>query len=187
MNLLHSWICRSTNWRRTVEEQILPWTLEGIDLQGEVLEIGPGYGATTEVLRRRVRHLTCVEVDARLAERLRRRMAGGNLTVLCQDAARMQLPAAAFDAAVCFTMLHHVPSAELQDRVLAEVARVLRPGGVFAGRDSRDSRRFRLLHLFDTLTVVDPQSLPERLRAAGFTGERVDVVPGSFRFRAWRP
>jgi SAM-dependent methyltransferase len=183
MNLVHGWLCNSAGWRRKVEEQVLPWALEGVELRGEVLEIGPGYGATTDVLQARVGRLTCVEVDARLAERLRRR-APGNVTVLCQDATRMTLPDAAFDAALCFTMLHHVPSAELQDRLLAEVARVLRPGGIFAGRDSRYSRRFGLLHLFDTMTVVEPRGFPERLRAAGFCEARVDVAPGAFRFRA---
>jgi ubiquinone/menaquinone biosynthesis C-methylase UbiE len=53
----------------------------------------------------------------------------------------VRLPDAAFDGVVCFTMLHHVPSALLQYRLLAEVARVLRPGGVFAGTGSRSSRK----------------------------------------------
>jgi SAM-dependent methyltransferase len=96
----------------------------------------------------------------------------------------MSFPAASFDGAVCFTMLHHVPSMALQDRLLAEVARVLRPGGVFAGTDSRESRPFRLLHVFDTLTVVDPATFPDRLRAAGFDDVQVDLNRSAFRFRA---
>ncbi len=187
MNLIHAWICNSAGWRRKVAQEVLPWTLEGIELGGELLEIGPGYGATTELLCTRASHLTCVELDERLAERLRHRTAGRNVTVLCQDAIHMRLPDAAFDGVLCFTMLHHVPSAALQDRMLAEVARVLRPGGTFAGRDSRYSLRFRLLHLFDTMTVVDPEGFPERLRAAGFTGVQIDTAPGAFRFRARKP
>jgi ubiquinone/menaquinone biosynthesis C-methylase UbiE len=89
----------------------------------------------------------------------------------------------AFDGVVCFTMLHHVPSAALQDQLLAEVARVLRPGGTFAGTDSRYSRFFGLLHLFDTMVVVEPSSLSDRLRAAGFEDIQIDVAPGMFRFR----
>jgi hypothetical protein len=65
------------------------------------------------------------------------------------------------------------------------VARVLRPGGVFAGTDSLYSRSFRLLHLFDTMVVVDPCTFPERLRKAGFDDVQVDVLkPYAFRFRA---
>jgi SAM-dependent methyltransferase len=84
-------------------------------------------------------------------------------------------------------MLHHVPSPALQDRVLSEVARVLRPGGVFAGVDSRYSARFRMLHLFDTMVVVDPETFPSRLQAAGFDGVRVDANDRAFRFRARKP
>jgi len=184
MNLAHQWLCSSPRWKRKVAERVLPWTLDGVELGDEVLEIGPGYGATTDLLLGKVAHLTCVEVDERLAERLRRRTQGRNVTVLCQDATHMPLPDAAFDAAVCFTMLHHVPSAALQDRLLAEVARVLRPGGIFAGRDSRSSLSFRLLHLFDTMIPVNPYGFQERLQAAGFAEARVDVTPDQFRFRA---
>ena len=184
MNLLHRWLCSSDGWKRSVELQMLPWALEGLDLGANVLEIGPGYGATTDVLRKRVVRLTCVEVDARLAEALRKREAGGNVTVVCEDATAMPFRDGEFDSAVCFTMLHHVPSPALQDRLLAEVARVLRPGGIFAGRDSRYSRRFHLLHLFDTMVVVDPATFADRLKAAGFENAHVDVEPHAFRFRA---
>ena len=187
MNLIHRWLCRSARWKTTVEMYILPWVLEDIDLGSSVLEVGPGPGITTDLLRTRVARLTCVEIDKTFAEPLSRRMAGQNVTVLQQDATAMSLGNATFDSAVCFTMLHHVPSAALQDRLLSEVARVLRPGGIFAGTDSLYSRSFRLLHLFDTMTVVDPRTFPERLEAAGFTDVHVEVKePYAFRFRARR-
>ena len=129
MNLLHRWLCSSSRWKRTVEQFVLPWTLEGLDLGSRVLEVGPGYGAITDILRGRVAQLTCVEIDAKLAEHLRRRTLTQNVTILCEDATRMSLPDSDFDAAVCFTMLHHVSSARLQDQLLREVARTLRPGG----------------------------------------------------------
>jgi SAM-dependent methyltransferase len=185
MNFAHRWLCSSAHWKRTVAVR-LPWALEGVDLGANVLEVGPGYGATTDLLRGIAVHLTCVEVDGGLAERLRRRGLGRNVTIVHEDATAMSLPDAAFDGAVCFTMLHHVPSAALQDRLLAELARVLRPGGVFAGADSRYSRTFRLLHLFDTMVVVDPETFPQRLKAAGFEDVQVDFNPRAFRFRARR-
>ena len=67
------------------------------------------------------------------------------------------------------------------------VARVLRPGGVFAGFDAVPGLAFRLLHAFDTMVVIDPSSLPRRLADAGFTDITVDVRSRGFRFRARRP
>jgi SAM-dependent methyltransferase len=187
MNLAHRWLCNSNRWRQVVESRVVPWTLEGIDLGSEALEIGPGYGAATDQLMRRVPHLTCVEINGRMADDLRTRTAGANVTVLCEDATQSSLPADGFDSAVCFTMLHHIPSSELQERLLREVWRVLRPGGVFAGTDSQESKLFRVLHWFDTLTVVDPATFAERLAAAGFEDAQVDVNPYAFRFRARKP
>jgi SAM-dependent methyltransferase len=75
----------------------------------------------------------------------------------------------------------------LQNRLLAEAARVLRPGGIFIGIDSLGSPLFRLFHLFDTMVLVDPCTFPHRLRAAGFANPQVDVVANGFRFRAQKP
>lgn len=187
MNILHAWLCSSKRWIDTVEHHIVPWVLDEVDLGSKVLEVGPGYGAVTNVLRRRVPQLTCIEIDRPLADRLRRQQIGGNVQVVCADATAMSFPNAAFDGAVCCTMLHHVRSAGLQNQLLKEVARVLRPGGVFAGTDSLDSRMFRILHVFDTLTPVKPETFGERLRAAGFEHVQVDVNPYAFRFRARKP
>lgn len=187
MNLVHRWLCNSAPWRRAVEKRILPWALAELTLGAKVLEIGSGPGITTEVLRARVPYLTCLEIDRAYAASLSRRMAGTNVTVLCGDGAAMPLANANFDGVVCFTMLHHLPSAGLQDRLLAEAARVLRPGGIFAGVDSLSSPVFRLLHLWDTLVVVDPETFPRRLEAAGFESIQVDVDKRGFRFRARKP
>jgi SAM-dependent methyltransferase len=187
MNRFHRWYCRSSHWKRRVRERLLPWALAGVDLGDDLLEIGPGPGMTTDVLMRRVARMTAVEVDPRLAEGLERRTHGTNLLVIHADATRLPLPAASVSAVVCFTMLHHVPSPAMQDRLLAEAARVLRPGGLFAGSDSRTGSWFRLVHRGDTLVPVDPATFPRRLATAGFNGARVSLAPGAFRFHAQRP
>jgi hypothetical protein len=56
-------------------------------------------------------------------------------------------------------MLHHVPSPELQDRLFAEVCRVLRAGGTFIGTDSIDSDAVRQGHVDDVFVPVDPATL----------------------------
>ena len=67
MNLLHRLVCRSAPWGWTVERRVIPWALDGLDPGDEVLELGPGPGLTTEVLRERAARLTVVDIDPRLA------------------------------------------------------------------------------------------------------------------------
>lgn len=170
-----------------MSEAIIPWALKGLDLGKDVLEIGPGPGLTTDILRRQLDQVTSIELDSELASQLQARLQGTNVRVVEGDAAKMPFEDKSFSGAVSFTMLHHVPSAELQDRLLAEVYRVLKPGGTFAGTDSRWSAGFQLFHLFDTMVVVDPSSFAKRLEAAGFTDVKVDLAKRAFRFRAKRP
>src|SRR5512139_3554063 len=184
MNHLHRWYCSSDRWRRTVGEKLLPWVLHGAELGDDVLEIGPGAGLATDVLRARVPRLTSVEIDAPLASALQARLRGSNVRVLHGDATRLQLPDASFTGAIACTMLHHVPSPALQDRLLAEVRRVLRPGGTFVGSDSLTSALFRLVHVRDTLVPVDPHGFAARLEQAGFVEPEIRVAGRTFRFRA---
>lgn len=187
VNLLHQRYCASEKWRELMVGQILPWTLQDVDLDGPVLEIGPGPGLVTEALIRfGAADLTTLEIDQESAERLRVRY-GSRVRVETGDATAMPFPNASFAAVICCTMLHHVPTREAQDRVLAESRRVLRPGGVLAGSDSCTSLRFRLFHLFDVHNPVDPDGLPSRLAAAGFHDVFVDPIEGRFRFRAVAP
>jgi SAM-dependent methyltransferase len=185
MNIIHRWLCRSAYWRRAVEQSLLPWALEGIDLGSDVLEIGPGPGLTTDWLRQRVTHLTALEIDPRLAGALKQRLRGTNVRVIEDDATKMPFEDRSFSAVISLTMLHHVPSSALQDKLLAEARRVLRHGGVFVGIDSTPSLRFRLIHIGDTMIVVDPDTFGARLRAAGFSDPTIDGRPDRFRFRAY--
>ncbi len=101
--------------------------------------------------------LTALELEERYCRRLQREL-GDSATVIQGDATELPFPEDSFSGAVCFTMLHHVPSPELQDRLLAEVTRVLRPGGAFAGTDSLGhGLLFKTIHIGDTLVPVDPR------------------------------
>jgi SAM-dependent methyltransferase len=191
MNERHLQLCASAEWAETVRRDILPWALGGRDLGDDVLEIGPGPGMTTDVLRQTVDRLTAVEVDPRLAAALTARLVGSNVDVVHGDGANLPFGAGRFSGATSFTMLHHVPSPPLQDRLLAEVRRVLRPGGLLVGVDSVDNPEWRELHTDDTCVPVDPATLAERLQAAGFVDvevERASPEPARrFRFAARAP
>ncbi|HEX3604934.1 MAG TPA: methyltransferase domain-containing protein [Candidatus Dormibacteraeota bacterium] len=188
MNLMHRRYCRSDRWARTVGGSVIGPVLDGLDLGDDVLEVGPGPGRTTDVLRQRVPRLTSLEIDAQLAATLADRLRGTNVEVVHGDGTAMPFATGRYTAAVCFTMLHHVPTPQLQDRLLAEMCRVLRPGGLLAGSDSAGGTLlFRALHIGDTMVVVDPGAFPARLRRAGFEHVSVERTAGRVRFRGVRP
>jgi SAM-dependent methyltransferase len=168
-------VCDSPEWRAAVRDEIIPWAVCDVDLGEDVLEIGPGYGATTDVFAELLPKLTSVEIDSDLAARLQARYAGTHVDVLVGDATRMSFPEGRFSGAVCFSMLHHVPSAELQDLLFNEAARVLRPGAPIIAVDSVESDGIRAFHQGDTYQPIDPATLSARLRAAGFIDVEVRV------------
>jgi hypothetical protein len=61
MNREHLALCSSAEWAEAVQRWIIPWVLEAVDLGDDVLEVGPGPGLTTDVLRTKVTRLTAVE------------------------------------------------------------------------------------------------------------------------------
>jgi SAM-dependent methyltransferase len=183
LNRYHQRLCRSADWAAHVADTVVPRVLDGVPLGDRVLELGPGYGASTRPLAERTKSLTALESDPKLASRLRTQL-GQSVTVVDGDATDMAFGPATFTAAVCFTMLHHLPSSAAQDRLFAEVARVLVPGGVFAGTDSQPSWRFRLIHLADTCHPVDPGTLAGRLTVAGFGQVKIDTSHGAVSFVA---
>ena len=175
MNEGHEQLCSSPEWGEYLATEVLPEVLAGIDLGDRLLEIGPGFGLATDVLCTRVPHVTAIEIDPDYIARLAARFSDRNVRVVEGDATETDFPDAAFTAAASFTMLHHVPTAELQDRLFAEVARVLAPGAAFIRSDSLDSPGFRAFHAGDTCVPVDPAGLAARLSTAGFLPVRVSA------------
>jgi len=187
VNLLHRWYCRSNRWAAIARTKLVPWVLGDAGLGDDVLEIGPGPGITTAIIRQRAPRMTLLEIDPWSVRQLREKYGDGGVEVVEGDATRMPLDDGRFSAAICLTMFHHVPSAELQDALLAEAHRVLRPGGLFLGSDSTASWRFTLYHLGDTCVPVDPGGFGDRLQRAGFVDPKISKAGGSFRFRASKP
>jgi SAM-dependent methyltransferase len=193
MNERHLQICASAEWAATVQHEILPWALAGQELGDDVVEVGPGPGMTTDVLRRTVPRLTAVEVDANLAAALAQRLVGSNVDVVHADGTSLPFEDGRFSGATSFTMLHHIPSPAQQDRLLTELRRVLRPGGLLIGVDSIEGPDWLELHTGDICVPVDPATLAERLQHAGFVDVDVEVQRATpeparrFRFSARAP
>ena len=181
MNLVHRVYCRSPRWRHHLNS-LMPWATHGVPVEeATVLELGSGPGLTTDWLRERAGTLHTVEYDATDAQALSERLP--DVHVHHADATDLPLDDASFDVVVCFTMLHHLPTAERQNKLFSEARRVLRPGGVFAGSDSRWGPLFALAHIGDDLCLVAPDEMPARLQAAGFLNPTVATRRGAFRFR----
>ncbi len=124
-----------------------PWALDGINLEGYVLELGSGSGTVAEQLLARFPtiHLTATDVDPSMLDTARRRLAsfGDRVEVQQADATQLPFPDGSFDAVVSFIMLHHTLQWE---EALSEAVRVLRPGGHLTGYDLVESRPARVLH-----------------------------------------
>jgi ubiquinone/menaquinone biosynthesis C-methylase UbiE len=184
VNKAHLEYCAGPEWRDTVIRHVIPGATAGLDLGDHLLEVGPGPGLTTDVLAKMVPRMTAVELDEDLARQLRTRFDGSNVTVHEGDATAMPFADGTFSAAICLTMLHHLPTPEDQDRLFAELNRVVQSGGYVIANDSLDSPEFRQFHEDDICTPVDPATLEPRLRAAGLTDITISTNPFSVGFRA---
>ena len=187
MNEDHLRMLSSPRWAEILRTHVLPWLESVGELGDDVLEIGPGPGLTTDLLLTLTARITAVEVDPGLAAQLARRLAGSNVEVVNASAELAVLAPDRFSAAACFAVLHHSESAAIQDRVFAKLLRVLRPGGTLVGSEGYDNERTRLAHAGDQFVPVDPDELPRRLEAIGFTGVEVEHGEFDFRFQARRP
>jgi SAM-dependent methyltransferase len=179
-------LCSSPEWAEGLKISVLIPLSTGLELGDVMLEVGPGPGAATGWLRQRVKRLVAVELDATAAATLANSYQGTNVEVVVGDASSIDCPDDSFDSAGCFTMLHHVSSTARQNRILAEIMRVLRPGGVFIGSDSIASDGLHHFHEGDVYNPIDPGSLYTRLTTVGFT--RVSVmVDDHLNFVAYKP
>jgi SAM-dependent methyltransferase len=123
-------------------------------------------------------------MDAELAAPLATRLTGTNVDVIHHDATASGLASGRFSAATCFSMLHHMPTPATQDRLFAELCRVLRPAGIFLGTDSIESEAIRAFHEDDVFVPVDPSTLESRLERAGFSDVNVEPAGYQIRFSA---
>ncbi|MGQ0717413.1 MAG: methyltransferase domain-containing protein [Pseudonocardiales bacterium] len=149
-------------------------------VSGEVLEVAIGTGLNLEHYPPDVR-LTGIELSQDMLAIARRRAVELDRDVALQvgDAESLEMCSATFDTVVCTFSLCAIPD---HRKALAEMARVLRPGGVLlladhvasSGRVLRASQR--LLELV-TIPVGGEHFLRrpiEHVRAAGFRIERHD-------------
>lgn len=114
--------------------------VDGLGLRGDerVLDYGSGSGAAARHLVKALDagggRLTCVDVSPGWQAVLRRTLAGHDVTYALGDIRALGLPGASFDVVVVHWMFHDVPATD-RGTILAELVRLLRPGGRLAVRE----------------------------------------------------
>lgn len=108
-------------------EQIIPLALEELEGFGTVLDVGCGDGQISRALASRGAAVTGIDPTERNLEVARER-AGGPVYVKA-GADDLPFDDASFDAVVACLVFEHIDDV---DGAIAEVARVLRPGGQFS-------------------------------------------------------
>lgn len=128
------WWSDDIRWVRTLKNLVpgrLRWFDRHIDWQGkQVLDLGCAGGFMAEAMTERGAQVTGIDPAAQAIEAARARAEAIGQEIRYDVGVGEALPYedASFDAVVCVDVLEHV---EDLARVLAEVSRVLRPGGLF--------------------------------------------------------
>ena len=128
----------------------------------DVLEIGAGGGSVAKQMLSGDPELawTAIDIDSRMTQAAATRLCEfPNASAKTANATTLPFPDDSFDSVVSCLMLHHIIDWE---RAVAEVARVLRPGGTFLGYDLVRTPLASVLHRWD--------GSPHRL-----------IVPGDFQ------
>lgn len=174
-----------------------------VDPGSRVVEIGCGVGRLTRGLAARAGEVVAVDVSAEMLARARAHNAElGNVTWLLGDGSTLAgVDDASADACISHVVFQHIPDPAVTLRYVAEMGRVLRPGGWAAFQVSNDPRVHRAGHHSSATRrllrrvragagraprgVDDPAwlgssvDLAELERVAGGAGMRVEQVSGA--------
>lgn len=149
MSVLERGFCRSAAWTLLTSRVILPWALQGLQPEGDLLELGAGSGGMAAATMRRYPgvSVTVTDIDPVMVRAARQRLVGRpGVRVEQADVAGLPYDDDSFDYVASYLMLHHVIDWQ---RALAEVARVLRPGGTLVGYDLVKTRSAEWIHWAD--------------------------------------
>jgi ubiquinone/menaquinone biosynthesis C-methylase UbiE len=145
-------------------------------LDGEhVLEVGCGTGSLTLVLpgRADIASVEAIDYEQQFVDAARERNADPRINIQQADACDLPFADAQFDRALSLLVLHFVTEPE---RALAEMRRVVRPGGAVAAAVWDNYGGQPAIRMFlDTIAAIEPAALERRnaalIRATTSPGE----------------
>jgi demethylmenaquinone methyltransferase/2-methoxy-6-polyprenyl-1,4-benzoquinol methylase len=160
------------NARWFAELAVVEAAVDGLELRGDVLELGCGTGHWTARLAASARSVTALDGSPEMLDVARRKLAAaGNVTFERIDLVRDWEPSRDWDAVVAFFFLEHVPDRHFESLV-ARIARALSPGGVVLIAEGRHrgeehSSHLEHRHLHDVAyEVVERRRTPVEFVAA---------------------
>ena len=183
------WVMRERGFKRRLIEQAR------IQPGQRVLDLGCGTATLTLMIAERhpETELVGIDADPRILEIARRKIARAGAKITLEEGMAFELPYPdwTFDRVVSSLVFHHL-TPEDKRRTLAEVWRVLRPGGQlhivdFGPPSTRAGRLFaRIFHPREEQRDNIEGRLPARFREAGFEGveetARIFNLGGSLSF-----
>lgn len=133
---------------------------------GDVLDVGAGDGAISELIAPCARSVTCLDRSERVIDAARRRLASrSNVRFALGDMHELPFGEASFDQVLSFNVLTYSHSPE---RALSEAARVLRPGGSLAVVTLGPHEHTAITQAYGHIRAgFSPEELSRLLRAAG--------------------
>src|SRR5690242_19298580 len=111
--------------RLSIDPSLLP-----VEAEKRVLDVGCGDGRHVVEAARRGAMAVGVDYDASELRKTRARCADARVALIVGDAAHLPFADGVFHAVVCTETLEHLPD---DTAAMAEIARVLDPGGVLLG------------------------------------------------------
>ncbi|MEM6462049.1 MAG: bifunctional 2-polyprenyl-6-hydroxyphenol methylase/3-demethylubiquinol 3-O-methyltransferase UbiG [Pseudomonadota bacterium] len=133
-DVANSWWSDDIRWVRTLKNLVpgrLKWFERHFDPAGKtILDLGCAGGFMSEALAAKGASVTGIDPAARAIEAAKKHAEQSGLRISYDVGVGERLPYidSSFDSVVCVDVLEHVDDLE---RVIAEIARVLKPGGTF--------------------------------------------------------
>jgi 2-polyprenyl-6-hydroxyphenyl methylase/3-demethylubiquinone-9 3-methyltransferase len=152
-----------------------------------VLDVGCGGGFTCEFLARRGAQVWGIDLSAACINVAKIHAAQENLpiTYCCGAAEHLPYPDCSVDRVVCVDVLEHVADPQ---RAVAEISRVLKPGGIFCFDTINRTGQSRLVMIWllenllrqiprgihDWQKFITPAELTQMLEQTGFSSIQID-------------